>query len=148
MDIAERRAGPQAGDARRPLDRPSHRLLTAKYRTSQNRSAGMNAARSTLDLGRRSRKGSPQHVHSLGQNGTFLSTTLARDENTIKSVIVKMSTTQAVCDDLDRLLATGYFGKTRAEAAEQLLRAELLRRIEGESFDRLVDRKTPRRRKA
>ncbi|NVL73318.1 hypothetical protein HWN77_27560 [Escherichia coli] len=54
---------------------------------------------------------------------------------------MKMSTTQAVCDDLDRLLATGYFGKTRAEVAEQLLRGELLRRIEGDSFDRLVDRR-------
>lgn len=65
---------------------------------------------------------------------------LARASNPIESVIVKVSTTQAVCDDLDRLVATGYFGKTRAEAAEQLLREELLRRIEGESFDRLVDR--------
>ena len=45
-----------------------------------------------------------------------------------------------MCDDLDRLVQTGYFGKTRAEAAEQLLRAELMRRIESDAFDRVVDR--------
>lgn len=66
--------------------------------------------------------------------------TLARVENPIGSVVIKLSTTQAICDDLDRLVRTGYFGKTRAEAAEQLLRAELMRRIESDAFDKFVDR--------
>ena len=65
---------------------------------------------------------------------------MARNENSIESVVIKLSTTHAICDDLDRLVQTGYFGKSRAEAAEQLLRAELTRRIEAETFDKFIER--------
>lgn len=40
-------------------------------------------------------------------------------------VSIELRTTNQVVDALDKLVETGYFGRTRAEAAEQLLREKL-----------------------
>jgi hypothetical protein len=48
----------------------------------------------------------------------------------VDTEVVKLSTTAAVCGQLDQLVDTGMFGKTRAEVAEQLLREKLRELIE------------------
>ncbi len=47
---------------------------------------------------------------------------MPRTPNPVDTEPLKLSTTPEVCTELDHLLATGLFGKTRSEAAEQLLR--------------------------
>jgi hypothetical protein len=50
---------------------------------------------------------------------------LPRAKNTVETEPIKLSTTPEVCAQLDKLIATGLFGKNRSEAAEQLLREKL-----------------------
>lgn len=46
---------------------------------------------------------------------------MPRQKNPIATVPLTLSTTEKVLDDLRRLVETGYFGKTDAEAAERVL---------------------------
>ena len=50
---------------------------------------------------------------------------MARAQNPVDTEALKISTTPEVRAELDRLVATGLFGKNRSEAAEQLLRERL-----------------------
>lgn len=49
-----------------------------------------------------------------------------RRDNPIDTVAVTIRTTEQVVGALDALLRTGFFGKSRAETAEELLRAKVL----------------------
>jgi hypothetical protein len=46
---------------------------------------------------------------------------MPRQKNPIPTKPLTLSTTEKVLDDLRRLVETGYFGKTDAEAAERVL---------------------------
>ncbi len=48
-----------------------------------------------------------------------------RQKNVIPTEKLTLSTTAPVIDHLKRLVATGYFGKNEAQAAEQILREGL-----------------------
>jgi hypothetical protein len=53
---------------------------------------------------------------------------MPRSPNTEPTVKVTISTSPALRRDLDKVVATGYFGRTKAEAAERLL-AEAIRNL-------------------
>ncbi len=59
-----------------------------------------------------------------------------RKKNAIPTTKLPLSTTAAVLADLQRLVTTGYFGKTPTEAAELILRERLrvMRRDEPDLF--------------
>jgi len=48
-----------------------------------------------------------------------------RKENSVGTELITIRTTEQICRDLDALLATERFGKSRAEVAEQLLREKV-----------------------
>jgi hypothetical protein len=58
-------------------------------------------------------------------SSNLVATDMARSENEVDTAFIKLSTTPAVCRELDELVKTGLFGKSRAEVAEQLLRERL-----------------------
>jgi len=65
-----------------------------------------------------------------------------RTKNSVDSVSFQITTTQRVTNDLERLARTGYFGKNKNEAAEQLMRAQLRSvRASGE-FEELTKRRS------
>jgi len=47
---------------------------------------------------------------------------MARPRNIVKTVLITISTTDAVRDYLEELTATGLFGKNAAETADRLLK--------------------------
>jgi hypothetical protein len=72
-----------------------------------------------------SRQKIPGGVVKEAPSSTLLASKMARTENEVDTAFVKLSTTPAVCRELDALVKTGLFGKSRAEVAEQLLRERL-----------------------
>ena len=74
---------------------------------------------------------------------------MGRTKNQIESVPLPITTTQRVIDDLELLAATGYFGKNKNEAAEQILRTELRRILTSGELDGLAQtrKKTANQRK-
>ena len=46
---------------------------------------------------------------------------MPRQRNQLKSVQIKISTTGAILELLESLVATGFYGKNHTEAAERLL---------------------------
>ena len=50
---------------------------------------------------------------------------MPRDSNAVRSKTLRLSTTAQVLDFLDQLARTGFYGKNRAEVAEQILRSSL-----------------------
>jgi hypothetical protein len=50
---------------------------------------------------------------------------MARPPNQIETVTMKIATTKPVMTHLQRLVSTGLFGKSPAEAAEQLIRERI-----------------------
>ena len=50
---------------------------------------------------------------------------MARDSNAVRSKTLRLSTTVQVLAFLDQLARTGFYGKNRAEVAEQILRSSL-----------------------
>jgi len=46
---------------------------------------------------------------------------MARPKNILKTVILKVSTTEPLMENLEELVATGLFGKNATEAAERLI---------------------------
>lgn len=58
---------------------------------------------------------------------------MARTRNTVDTVKLQLSTTPQVVAALERLAATGKFGKNASEAGEEILRAKL-REIEIEGW--------------
>ncbi len=53
---------------------------------------------------------------------------MPRSRNAHPTIKVTISTSPALVRDLEKLVATGYFGNTRSEAAERLL-AEAMRNL-------------------
>lgn len=64
---------------------------------------------------------------------------MPRKPNPQPAVKVTITTSEVLRKDLDKIVATGYFGNTRAEAAERLL-AEAIRNLLKEGT--LVRKKT------
>lgn len=62
-----------------------------------------------------------------------------RPKNSNQPAQVRLATTPQVCELLDQLVATGLFGKTRAEVAEQLMRDKLREVIERDWPGRLAN---------
>ncbi len=60
---------------------------------------------------------------------------MAKPKNLIESVVVQVTTTPQVRTLLERLVATGLYGKNIAEAAERLLARELERRVGSGSLE-------------
>jgi hypothetical protein len=58
---------------------------------------------------------------------------MARPQNTVSTTKIHLATTPEVCRALDALVATGKFGKTRSEVAEELMRLKL-REVELEGW--------------
>lgn len=57
---------------------------------------------------------------------------MSRPKNAVPTVQLKLRTSKAVTDGLSALVATGFFGKTPSDAAEEILRLrvfELLRSL-------------------
>jgi hypothetical protein len=50
---------------------------------------------------------------------------MARVPNTLRTVVVKLSTTGLIVEYLEDLVKTGFYGKNSTEAAERLLAATL-----------------------
>jgi hypothetical protein len=53
---------------------------------------------------------------------------MPRPRNARPTVKISITTSPTLRDDLDKVVATGYFGHTRSEAAERLL-AEAIRNL-------------------
>ena len=69
---------------------------------------------------------------------------MSRKPNDIKTVPLRLSTTEAIRKHLERLVSTGLYGKNPAEAAEQLIargiaRAFLEAAEVAESSKRLIE---------
>ena len=58
---------------------------------------------------------------------------MARPKNTLKTVILKISTTVPLVKNLDELVSTGLFGKNSTEAAERLI-AKGIQELQKESY--------------
>ena len=58
---------------------------------------------------------------------------MARPQNPVDTKVLKISTTVWVCETLERLAATGRFGKNASQVAEELLRGKL-REVELEGW--------------
>jgi hypothetical protein len=59
---------------------------------------------------------------------------MPRAKNPVPTVQLRVRTSKAVVDGLGALVATGYFGKSPADAAEEILRLrvfELLKNLPG-----------------
>ena len=50
---------------------------------------------------------------------------MARQKNSVETVQITLSVTAAIRDFLDELSQSGFYGKTPAETAAELLRAKL-----------------------
>jgi hypothetical protein len=71
---------------------------------------------------------------------------MARPQNPVSTTKVHLATTPEVCRALDALVATGKFGKTRSEVAEELMRLKL-REVELEGWLGDDAGRSPRRRR-
>jgi len=65
---------------------------------------------------------------------------MARPKNQVDSESLKLATTEAVCRELDRLVKTGFFGKTRMEVAEELMRRALIEALKDPWVQRKLER--------
>lgn len=65
---------------------------------------------------------------------------IPRAPNRVKGAFIKISTTSAVVEVLDGLVATGLFGKTRADLAETLMRERLRDVVEEQGWDKEAQR--------
>lgn len=68
---------------------------------------------------------------------------MPRKANAVATETLKLSTTPQTLAALDELVATGLFGKTRTEAAEQLLRERLRELVNQEWIPRPKRRPKP-----
>ena len=68
---------------------------------------------------------------------------MARHRNKVKTVTITLSTTEKVHEHLERLVATGMFGKNPAEAAERLVS----KGIQDLLLDRTLEEQTEKRRR-
>lgn len=55
-----------------------------------------------------------------------------RRKNDIPSVKFEITTTEAVLEQLRRVVQTGFYGKNTAEAAEQIMRQSLYQKLGGD----------------
>jgi hypothetical protein len=70
-------------------------------------------------------------------------TARGRPKHQIETAELKLTTTKVVLDGLKRLVASGYFGKSPNEAAEQIIRQKLVEMLGDQEVSRLLKSSKP-----